>query len=87
MTIDIGDKKHVKKCSIITGVLIFCILCSVSLFVFSYRFVNVEITPKWLGLMICVGIAGLTGSMLGRTITLRTKPLISLICCFLCVLG
>ena len=69
------------KRSTITGVLICCILCGVSLFVFSYRFVNVEITPKWMGLMICVGISGITWSLLNLKISLPAKPILIIIMC------
>ena len=84
-TIQIDDEKPVKKRSAIAGILIFCVLCGVTLFVYSYRFVNVEITPKWMGLMLCVGIAGLTWSIFSRNIALSAKPLIFLACCFLFV--
>ena len=39
------------------------ILCLVTLFVYSHRFVNAEVTPKWLGLMLLVGVAGIGWSV------------------------
>ena len=47
------------KHSAITGILICCILCGITLFVSSSRFVNAEVTPKWLGLMLAIGVMGL----------------------------
>ena len=79
------DKKNISKISAIIGISICCILCSVTLFVFSYRFVNVEITPKWLGLMLCVGIAGIVWSMMISKMALHSKSLVVLVCCFLFV--
>jgi len=46
-------------------------LCSMTLFISSHRFVNKEITPKWLCLMFAVGILGVVWSMLGRKISLK----------------
>ena len=43
------------KTVIIIGILV----CIASLFASSSQFVNVGVTPKWLGMMICVGIAGM----------------------------
>ena len=58
-----------KKRTIIFGVLTCCILCSITLFVTSYRFIDAEITPKWLGLMLCIGIMGLVWSIQGNKIS------------------
>jgi O-antigen ligase len=49
-----GNKIH-----IIFDTAIFGILCFVTLFITSGRFVNPQITPKWFGLALCVGLAGL----------------------------
>ena len=45
----------VDKRSTIAGVLIWGELCGVTLFIYSYRFVNAEITSKWLGMTLCIG--------------------------------
>ena len=76
-------KNKVERRLAITGILLFCIICGVSLFVFSNSFVSAEITPKWLGMMISVGLAGITWSMLNGKISFYVKPLVLFICCFL----
>ena len=43
-----------------------CILCSISLFVSSHRLINAELTPKWLGMMAGIGIAGVALSIWNR---------------------
>ncbi len=75
----------IKKRSLIAGVLICCILCSVTIYVSSHRFVNEEITPKWLGMMLSIGIMGLMWSMFCRKIYLPARPIdaILIICLFL----
>ncbi|MDR1154816.1 MAG: hypothetical protein LBL04_08890, partial [Bacteroidales bacterium] len=75
-----------KKYSYIKEVLICCILCSITLFVTSHRFVNEAVTPKWLGLMLCTGISGFAWCIRGRKIILPAKPVDTiLIICFLFV--
>ncbi|MDR3246469.1 MAG: hypothetical protein LBT50_08565, partial [Prevotellaceae bacterium] len=44
---------------IIFSILIFSILCSITLFVSSHQFVNQTVAPKWFGMMICVGLSAL----------------------------
>lgn len=46
-----------------TAILLYCMLCGVTLFVFSHRFVNAEITPKWLVLMPVIGVIGMLRNM------------------------
>ena len=41
-----------EKRKMTAGILMCCMLCILSLFVYSRRFVNVEVTPKWIGLML-----------------------------------
>ena len=50
ININMYDRTLIKKGSAILAILICCLFCSVSLFVFSYQFVNVKITPKVAGL-------------------------------------
>ena len=57
------------------NILICCIICSVTMFVSSYRFVNVEVTPKWLSLMICIGFIGIVWSVFSRKISLSAKSI------------
>jgi len=64
----------VKKHSYIVKILICCILCGITLFVSSHRFVNGEVTPKWLGLILMIGITGMAWSMLSRIIILPARP-------------
>ena len=51
------------KRSCFTGVLICSTLCGMVLFVFSQRFVNAEVTPKWVGLMMIIGMIGVLWSI------------------------
>ena len=71
-----------RKSSKIVGVLNFCILCSITLFAFSQLFVNEKITPKWLGLMLSVGIAGIVWSMFNCKVFLPTKKIFIILSCF-----
>ena len=43
-----------EKTTVFSGVLICFILCSITLFIYSHRFVNVELTPKWFGLFFLI---------------------------------
>ena len=70
------------KRTYISGVLVFCMLCSVTLFALSQHFVNEEITPKWLGLMLFIGIEGVVWSMLNRKVTLPAKQILLILSCF-----
>ena len=63
--------KHTHTTSVVFG----CILCSVTLFVSSYKFVNTEVTPKWLGLFLAVGLMGIAWSILYRKISLPDKTM------------
>ena len=72
--------------SIIVGVSTCCILCGATLFVYSYRFVNVEITPKWMGLLLSIGIVGIACGVFCRRVYLPVKSIfLFLMCCFLLV--
>ena len=71
---------------IIVGISIYCILCTITLFASSYRFVNVEITPKWLGLLLSIGIVGIACGVFCRRVYLPAKPIfLFLMCCFFLV--
>lgn len=60
------------------------ILCCTTLFITSHRFVNAEITPKWLGLMLMVGIMGIAWGVFYRKAYLPAKPVFLLLTgCFL----
>jgi len=48
---------------IVIGLAICCFLCAITLFASSHRFVNAQITPKWLGMMAAIGIAGVGWSI------------------------
>jgi len=73
-----------EKRKMTAGILMCCILCILSLFVYSRRFVNVEVTPKWLGVMLCVGIAGIAWSLLHRKLYVPARSFfVVLTCCFL----
>jgi len=54
----------------LSGVVFFCILCLITLFVTSHLFVSEEITAKWIGLMLSIGIFGLVASLSIRKIAL-----------------
>jgi len=43
----------------ITNVIMCSIICCIALFFYSNRFVNVEVTPKWLAMMLAVGLMGM----------------------------
>jgi len=47
-----------EKIRLVLGLLLCSILCSITLFVSSQLFVNECVTPKWLFLMIFIGIVG-----------------------------
>jgi O-antigen ligase len=48
-------------------------LCCITLFAFSYRFVDAQVVPKWLGVMLCVGVMGIVWSIAGPKI--KISPL------------
>lgn len=74
------------KYSFIMGILTFCILCGITLFVYSFQFVNVEITPKWLLLMSSIGVLGIAWSLLNCNISFPEKPIVIILtCCFLLI--
>ena len=62
--------------------LIICTLNSITMFIFSQRFVNEEVTPKWLGLMMCVGIAGVFICMSHSKIMFSKKQIFIILMCF-----
>ena len=68
------DNKYDCKFKTVSGIVICCLLCSITLFVYSHRFVNVEVTPKWLYLMLAVGIASVAGGLLYRKNLQLSKP-------------
>ena len=49
----------IKKQFIISGLLIFCSVCAITLFASSHQFVNTQTTPKWLGMLVVIGIAAI----------------------------
>ena len=51
------------KRSILLSVAINSLLCSITLFVSSGRFVNPEVTPKWMALMMVAGFLGIIFSV------------------------
>jgi len=55
----------IERCAVIT-VVVCCLFCSITLFVTSNRFVNAELTPKWLGMMSGICIAGVAWSIWNR---------------------
>ncbi len=57
----------------ITTIILLFMACICALFVSSGEFVNPQVTPKWLCLMFCAGVAGLVAAFCGkRRITLRS---------------
>ena len=77
-------KRVISKYSTLVGVLMCLILCSITLFMSSNCFVNKEIIPKWLGMMLSIGIMGMAWSMSGCTISLPAKLIDTVIIfCFL----
>jgi len=64
---------RIEKRTIITGMLMCCIFCILTLFVYSNRFVNAEVTPKWLGLMMCVGVVGVVWGLMFRRVYFPAK--------------
>jgi O-antigen ligase len=60
------DKKTI--INTLTAGILFCVLCSIALFVTSSHFVNRETSPKWFGLIIGVGLASMAWSIFYRTV-------------------
>ena len=57
----------------ITTITLLFMACICALFVSSGAFVNPQVTPKWLCLMFCAGVAGLVAAFCGKgRITLRS---------------
>jgi O-antigen ligase len=50
-------------------------LCSIALFVISHRFVNAELTPKWMGVMLTIGIMGILWSVRHHRILLPIRQM------------
>ena len=75
------EKRH-----LFANILVYCILCSITLFVYSHHFVNIEMTAKWLGLLLSAGVMGIVYGIFSRKIIF---PVVSvslfLIGCFLLV--
>ena len=85
--IEFSTNNGLSRRSYITGILISCVFCGVLFFLSSSRFVNVAIIPKWMGLFLSAGIAGVIFSLWCKKIDLPAKQIfIFLICCFLIVL-
>jgi O-antigen ligase len=62
------------------------VLCCITLFFSSRRFVNHEITPKWFGMIIGVAVAGIIFGLAQRKIYIPAKALLllfSISCCFI----
>lgn len=72
-------KNKVEYWPVIFGLLICCFLCAITLFVSSHRFVNAQITPKWLAMIAAVGIAGVVWSTRFGEKHFYTKPILLLL--------
>lgn len=68
-------QRHVKTAA---HILLLCILCNLTLFTFSHRFVNAATTAKWLGMELWVGVAGLILCALCRKLYLPAKAILLL---------
>ena len=58
---------------LIKNILMCCIICSITLFVSSRRFVNAEVTPKWLCLMLCLGFMGMVWSVFNHKTSIKNN--------------
>jgi hypothetical protein len=63
----------------IFSILLFCTLCSLTLFISSYRFVNPTVAPKWFGTVICVSLSGILLRILYLNIYVPVKSIFLLI--------
>ncbi|MDR2039238.1 MAG: O-antigen ligase family protein [Bacteroidales bacterium] len=60
-------------------IILFGLICGISLFAVSGSFINREITPKWFGLVWAVSFAGILWSILHKNVRVTTQPAFLLI--------
>src|SRR5690554_3858507 len=70
----------------IIGLLICCLMCFITLFVSSHRFVNMHTTPKWLGLLLGTGIINFVWGSFRKVYYSSQSHFVILISCFCIIL-
>ena len=50
----------------IVNIFLCCALCGIALFAYSHRFVNAEVTPKWMGLLLVASVAGICWAIFSK---------------------
>ena len=63
-----------RNISLVIGLILFGVICVISLFAVSGSFVNEEVTPKWFGAIIAVSFAGILWNILYKKIDVPTQP-------------
>jgi len=77
---------EIEKRHLLTGILICSIISSITLFIYSHQFVNVEVTAKWLVLFLYLGVMGIVYSLFSQKINFPALPIFFLLIgCFLLV--
>ena len=61
--------------SFLPNVLFFSVLCVITLFISSQRFVSEEVTPKWLFMMLIIGVMGLVRRLMTRQSTVSVRAI------------
>ncbi|MDR1155305.1 MAG: O-antigen ligase family protein, partial [Bacteroidales bacterium] len=67
------------KCIYLADIVLFGLMCGISLFAVSELFVNREITAKWFGLILTVSFAGILWHILHRNVYAPVQPVFMLI--------